>query len=83
MNKWINVKKNLPRNEGHYLVTSELNYYNGGCWDKNKDGTSRSMQVAYFDITKNWNITHVIAWMDLPKPYEGDRYAKEICKETF
>lgn len=69
---WISVQERLPDKEGHYLVVSELNYWHGGCWDKNKDGTSRSIVVAFYDKTdtisgKNyWNHSHVTHWMPLP-----------------
>lgn len=66
---WIPVSEKLPEKRGHYLITSRLNYYHGGCWDTNRDGTTQSMQVAYFDITGNWNRTHVLAWMPLPEIY--------------
>lgn len=69
---WVPVKERLPDEKGHYLVISELNYWHGGCWDKNKDGTSRSIVVAFYDKTdtiggKNyWNHSHVTHWMPLP-----------------
>lgn len=75
-NAWIPVTERLPELPGQYLVTSELNYYHGGCWDENKDGTTRSIAVAYYDGTdkiggKNyWNHAYVTAWQHLPETYQ-------------
>ncbi len=71
-NSWILETERLPEKKGHYLVTSEMNYYHGGSLDKNKDGTTKSIAVAYYDGTdkiggKNyWNKSHVTAWRQLP-----------------
>lgn len=76
---WIPVSERLPEKEGHYLVTSELNYYHGGCWDETETGTSRSLAIAFYNGTdkiggKNyWNHTHVIAWRELPDFYRGGK----------
>lgn len=75
--KWIPVSERLPDKPGQYLVTSELNYYHGGCLEKNENGTSHSIAIAYYDGTdkiggKNyWNHAYVTAWMPLPKIYGG------------
>ena len=75
--KWIPVTERLPKQAGHYLVTSEINYYHGGCQDTNNNGTTNSMVVAYYDGTdriggKNyWNYAHVKAWQPLPEVYRG------------
>ncbi len=77
-NEWVSVKERLPDEKGHYLVTSALNYYHGGCWDETEKGTSRSLAIAYYDGTdkiggKNyWNHSHVIAWKLLPDIYRGE-----------
>lgn len=74
-NGWIPVTERLPDKAGNYLVTSELNYYHGGCWDTNDDGTTHSMAIAYYDGTdkigrKNyWNHGYVKAWQPLPEIY--------------
>lgn len=74
---WVPVTERLPDEKGHYLVTSELNYYHGGCWDETEKGTSRSLAIAYYDGTdkiggKNyWNHSHVIAWKSIPDFYRG------------
>lgn len=72
---WVLEKDKLPEKKGHYLVTSAINYYHGGNLDKNKDGTTKSMAVAYYDGTDQvggkhyWNHAHVIAWRPLPEAY--------------
>lgn len=68
---WTKVVERTPDKPGHYLVTSDLNYYFGGNRDKSKDGSARSVAVAYFDITGNWNHAGVVAWMSLPEVYQG------------
>lgn len=70
---WIPIAERLPEQEGHYLVTSELNYYHGGCLDETEEGTSRSLAIAYYDGTDSkhcWNHAHVIAWKSLPDIYD-------------
>lgn len=66
---WISTRNRLPVNTGHYLVTCEINYYNGGNMQKKGNGSTRSIQVAYFDITRKWNKASVIAWRNLPNEY--------------
>lgn len=68
---WIPARNRLPVNAGHYLVTSEINYYSGGNMQKKSNGTMRSIQVAYFDITGKWNVACVLAWRNLPNEYKG------------
>lgn len=74
---WIPVTERLPEQPGQYLVTSELNWYRGGCSDETEEGTSRSLVIAFYDGTdkiggKNyWNRPLVVAWKPLPDIYRG------------
>ena len=67
--KWISVKERLPDAPGHYLVCTSINYWHGGCLDKNEErtylqksgtpegyeGTTMSVLDCYFDCTGDWN----------------------------
>ena len=33
--RWIPVEERLPDKPGHYLVCTNVNYWHGGCMDKN------------------------------------------------
>ena len=72
-NKWHTDKN--PGKRGHYLVTSLLNWYHGGNMEPNKNGSPRSITVAYYDETDKvggrncWNVPYVIAWQELPEVY--------------
>lgn len=84
--EWISVEDRLPDKPGHYLVCTSINYWHGGCMDKNEehkyhdsgtpigyDGTMMSVLDCYYDITGNWNRVfnkHVTHWMPLPEPPE-------------
>lgn len=84
--EWISVKDRLPDKPGHYLVCTSINYWHGGCMDKNEehkyhdsgtpigyDGTTMSVLDCYYDITGDWNRVfnkHVTHWMPLPEPPE-------------
>lgn len=57
--------KILPEKPGHYLVISDMNWYHGGCFDTDDDGTSLSYAIAYFDIV-GWNKPYIVAWAELP-----------------
>lgn len=54
-----------PRENEHYLVISYMNMYHGGCFDRDKDGTSLSYYVAYYSSC-GWNCPYVVAWTELP-----------------
>lgn len=80
--EWISVNDRLPERPGHYLVLTSINYWHGGCLDKNPDNeiygttkgyenTSMSVLDCFFDITGTWNRVcdkHVTHWMPLPEP---------------
>ena len=84
--EWISVEDRLPDKPGHYLVCTSINYWHGGCMDKNEehkyhdsgtpigyDGTMMSVLDCYYDITGDWNRVfnkHVTHWMPLPEPPE-------------
>ena len=70
-NGWILLSERLPEKVGrHYLVTSSMNWYNGGSWEQTKYGGTESIKVAYYDITGSFNVPYVIAWQPLPEPYQ-------------
>ena len=80
--RWIPVEERLPGKPGHYLVCTNVNYWHGGCMDKNGAssnagttdgyaGTTLSVLDCFCDITGDWNRVcnaHVTHWMLLPKP---------------
>lgn len=79
---WIPVEERLPDKPGHYLVCTNVNYWHGGCMDKNGAssnagttdgyaGTTLSVLDCFYDITGDWNRVcnaHVTHWMPLPQP---------------
>lgn len=81
-NEWVSVEERLPDKPGHYLVCTSVNYWHGGCMDKNgvssnkgtTDGyvdTTLSVLDCFYDITGDWNRVcnmHVTHWMSLPEP---------------
>lgn len=80
--RWIPVEERLPDKPGHYLVCTNVNYWHGGCMDKNGAssnagttdgyaGTTLSVLDCFCDITGDWNRVcnaHVTHWMPVPKP---------------
>ena len=73
--RWIPVEERLPDKPGHYLVCTNVNYWHGGCMDKNgassNAGTTLSVLDCFCDITGDWNRVcnaHVTHWMPVPKP---------------
>ena len=78
--RWIPVEERLPDKPGHYLVCTNVNYWHGGCMDKNGAssnagttdgyaGTTLSVLDCFCDITGDWNRVcnaHVTHWMPLP-----------------
>ena len=80
--RWIPVEERLPDKPGHYLVCTNVNYWHGGCMDKNGAssnagttdgyaGTTLSVLDCFCDITGDWNRVcnaHVTHWMPLPQP---------------
>ena len=86
--EWIPVEERLPDKPGHYLVCTNVNYWQGGCMDKNGSssnagttdgyaGTTLSVLDCFYDITGDWNRVcnaHVTHWMLLPKPPKEDSH---------
>ena len=86
---WIPVEERLPDKPGHYLVCTNVNYWHGGCMDKNGSssnagttdgyaGTTLSVLDCFYDITGDWNRVcnaHVTHWMPLPPspPAKGEK----------
>lgn len=87
--RWIPVEERLPDKPGHYLVCTNVNYWHGGCMDKNGAssnagttdgyaGTTLSVLDCFCDITGDWNRVcnaHVTHWMPLPPspPAKGEK----------
>ena len=85
--RWIPVEERLPDKPGHYLVCTNVNYWHGGCMDKNGSssnagttdgyaGTTLSVLDCFYDITGDWNRVcnaHVTHWMPLPKPPKEEK----------
>ena len=87
--RWIPVEERLPDKPGHYLVCTNVNYWHGGCMDKNGSssnagttdgyaGTTLSVLDCFYDITGDWNRVcnaHVTHWMPLPPspPAKGEK----------
>ena len=81
-NEWVSVEERLPDKPGHYLVCTSVNYWHGGCMDKNgvssnkgtTDGyvdTTLSVLDCFYDTTGDWNRVcnkHVTHWMNIPAP---------------
>lgn len=61
MNQWVPVTQALPTTEGSYLVTVDVV----------PTHSIRSLSLAYFDGEQFGQYSHVIAWMEAPKTYEG------------
>ena len=88
--RWIPVEERLPDKPGHYLVCTNVNYWHGGCMDKNGSssnagttdgyaGTTLSVLDCFYDITGDWNRVcnaHVTHWMPLPQPPKEETYEK-------
>lgn len=80
INRWIPCKERLPEESGVYLVTrhsyigSKLNYTDIVCYGYPEDGKRRKNRVWYFADSEYGDIAiafdKVIAWCDLPQPYE-------------
>ena len=93
-NEWMSVEERLPDKPGHYLVCTSVNYWHGGCMDKNGVssnkgttdgyvGTTLSVLDCFRDTTGNWNRVcnkHVTHWMNIPAP--PDRRPPEGEEET-
>ena len=85
--RWIPVEERLPDKPGHYLVCTNVNYWHGGCMDKNGSssnagttdgyaGTTLSVLDCFYDITGDWNRVcnaHVTHWMPLPSPPKEEK----------
>ena len=81
-NEWVSVEDRMPDKPGHYLVCTSVNYWHGGCMDKNGVssnkgttygyvGTTLSVLDCFYDTTGNWNRVcnkHVTHWMNIPAP---------------
>ena len=61
MSEWIPVTQALPTEEGSYLVTVDVVPMHG----------VRSLSLAYFDGEQFGQYSHVIAWTETPKAYDG------------
>lgn len=88
--RWIPVEERLPDKPGHYLVCTNVNYWHGGCMDKNGAssnagttdgyaGTTLSVLDCFYDITGDWNRVcnaHVTHWAPLPSAPKEETYEK-------
>lgn len=76
MTEWIPCTERLPDKDGHYLITFKR--------DKGRNGVSdatfrNEMRGKWYrgSFLKIWTQDSVIAWMPLPKPYQGEQSAKD------
>lgn len=72
--QWIPCDERLPEKDGDYLV-SLVNCHVKifGYTTKNKDKFSKGFYLLTSDLFALPPVDPVIAWMPLPKPYEGER----------
>ena len=72
MSEWIPVNKCLPMKTGKYLCWYEYYHFS-------KDEILPEYGIGYYDVNFNFwggevaqgRSAKVLAWMELPKPYEG------------
>jgi hypothetical protein len=57
---WISIKDKLPDADGRYLITEKFRF--GTTW----------VGISVFR-NKNFGTHSVVAWKELPKPYEEDK----------
>ena len=72
VSEWIPCSERLPETIGEYLITALSNPH------KNRIVSagyyhSRFKEFGTFKVDGSWEKWDVIAWMSLPKPYEGKK----------
>ena len=63
---WIPVGERLPKESGHYLVISKMNWAHGGNWEDDSGDIRRHIAIAFFDRVVKFNIPYVTHWQPLP-----------------
>lgn len=63
---WIPVGERLPKESGHYLVISKMNWAHGGNWEDDSGDIRRHIVIAFFDRVVKFNIPYVTHWQPLP-----------------
>ena len=63
---WIPVSERLPKESGHYLVISKMNWAHGGNWEDDSGDIRRHIAIAFFGRAVKFNIPYVTHWQPLP-----------------
>lgn len=88
MEKWISVKDRLPSKNGRYLVTYGYIVDSNYRYIKTVEFAENLTKLDNYDFPKNeynragfydydsdfgyYEVTKVLAWMELPEVYEGE-----------
>ena len=70
--QWIPCSERLPEhpeNDDYYLVTIQCEHYDG--WDDYVTGFAEWTKHGWDELSCYIGQIKVIAWMPLPKPYDG------------
>ena len=94
MEKWISIKDRLPDKDGIYLVTyrsviADIRFIRIYCYSNNLSKVdkydfprSKYNRAGWYDYDSeygHWEVTNVIAWMELPEEYKykGEQYGQK------
>lgn len=74
MNEWIPTVEELPEDEGRYLAS--LRWKTGFVkvlyYGKSNEWEGNMFYDIHMGVGRLYDDSEVLAWMPLPKPYEGD-----------
>ena len=68
---WIPVEKECPKEEDEYIVTIQCEHVDG--WDDYVTGFAEWDGYRWDIVSFYHGQIKVVAWMELPSPYKGDR----------